>query len=1053
MMLPYLMQFVLLFRCGRTHEGMGTERPRNGDGKSAAGKWAGIVRILHTAPAAALIAALLAAAPIVQGQFNPALYAGMQWRQVGPFRGGRVSAVAGVIGQPGVYYMASPGGGVWKTTDAGVVWRPIFDQAHVASIGALAVAPSNSQIIYVGTGDFGIASNSWGAVDLGDGVWRSDDGGHTWRHIGLSDTAHIGAILVDPNNPNVALVAALGNAYAPDPHRGVYLTRDGGQTWSRTLHKNDTTGAISLAYDAARPGVVYAALWHHQAALPPAPADSDQAGGAIYKSTDGGRTWQSLPGHGLPSWPMGRIGLAADGGRVFAIIARAQGHTDHLEGGLFRSDDDGASWRRITQDPRLEPGGRSGYFDTVWMDPQNRDVVYVVQTSFYRSTDGGKTFEVLKGAPGGDDYHNLWINPKSPCAAAGGGKGCLSSEMILGADQGASVSLNAGRTWSTWYNQPTGQMYHLSTDNRFPFWIYGPQQDSGSVEVSSRGAFGNISFLDWRPSMGAYEYGYVEPDPVHPQWIFSSDGGPAIHRRVRGTWLTLDVSPYIGSGGPYRYLMGPWWSSVQPPFVFSPVNGNILYYGAQFLLETSDAGLDWRRISPDLTVRPNLPMRPLPDGKTSRDWAAISAIGPSPLNAGLIWIGTDDGLAQVTRDGGKGWQRATIPALKPLDIISMIEASPFNPAEAYAVMDRHEWGDFRPYIYRTDDYGRTWTAITSGIPNGSFVRVVRADPKRQGLLYAGTENGVFVSFNDGEEWQSLQLNLPTASVRDLAIRDGDLVAATFGRAFWILDDLSPLEQLDASVAAAPAHLFRPTDAFRVRRDTNSDTPMPPEIPAGTNPPAGAILDYTLRAVPSQPIELAIYDASGNLVRRFSSAPIPESVRRPEKWPTIADYWMVNPQPLPTHRGMNRFVWDLRYSPPLALHQEYTMAAVPDDTPLEPRGPIALPGQYTVELTAGGQAYRQPLTIKRDPRETTTASDFAAQLALEQKIMTGMRKSYQAYQAAKRDGDAAAARRFDEINGALGGLATTVDAADAAPTPAMVAAVRHTLDQLTPHAGS
>ncbi|MGH9450223.1 MAG: WD40/YVTN/BNR-like repeat-containing protein, partial [Terriglobia bacterium] len=979
--------------------------------------------------------------------FDPAFYAAMRWRQVGPFRGGRVSAVAGVIGQPVTYYMGTAGGGVWKTTDAGVVWRPLFDQAHVASIGALAVAPSNDQIIYVGTGDFGIASNSWGAANQGDGVWRSDDGGRAWHHIGLSDTAHIGAILVDPNNPNVVLVAALGNAYAADPHRGVYLTTDAGRTWIRTLYKDDTTGAISLAYDAARRGVVYAALWHHQAALPPAPPDSDQAGGAIYKSIDGGRTWQALSGHGLPAWPMGRIGLAADGGRVLAIIARAQSTNSHLQGGLFRSDDGGGNWRRITQDPRLAPGGRSGYFNRVWMDPQNRNVLYVVQTSFYRSTDGGKTFEVLKGAPGGDDYHNLWINPKSACLPMGGGNGCLSSEMMLGADQGASVSLNGGRTWSTWYNQPTGQMYHVATDDQFPFRIYGPQQDSGSVEVRSRGAFGDISFLDWRPSMGAYEYGYVEPDPAHPQWIFSSDGGPAIHRRSRGTWLTLDVSPHIGAGGPYRYAFGPWWGTVEPPFVFSPANGNILYYGAQFLLETSDAGLHWQRISPDLTVRADMPVRRLPHGKTSRDWAAISAIGPSPLSAGVIWVGTDDGLMQVTRDGGKHWQRATIPALKPLDTVSMIEASPFNPAAAFVVMDRHVWGDFQPYIYRTADYGRTWTAITTGIPNGSFVRVVRADPKRQGLLYAGTENGVFVSFDDGEEWQSLQLNLPTASVRDLAVQDGDLVAATFGRAFWVLDDLSPLRQLDVQVAAASAHLFQPAKAFRVRRDVNSDTPMPPEIPAGTNPPAGAILDYTLRTVPSQPIKLVIYDANGNAVRRFSSAPIPESVRRPVRWPTIADYWMANPQPLPAYVGMNRFIWDLRYSAPPSVRHSYPMSAIPHETPAGPEGPLVVPGKYIIKLTVADQIYTQSLTVLRDPRETTPASAFAAQFSVEQKLMAAMGASYQGYQAAKQHGDASAAREFADLNGILAGLATNLEGADAAPTDALHAAVRRELEQL------
>ena len=996
-----------------------------------------------------IILALAAIAQRKTNPFNPKWYAGMRWRLAGPFRGGRTSAVAGVIARPGVYYMASPGGGIWKTTDAGVVWRPIFDQAHVASIGALAVAPSNSQMLYAGTGDFGIASTAWGAANLGDGVWRSEDGGRTWRPIGLAKTAHIGAILVDPQHPKVVLVAALGNAYAPDPHRGVYLTTNGGRTWTRTLYENDTTGAISLAYDAAQPGVVYAALWHHQAAPPPAAPDSDQAGGAIYKSTDGGRTWRALSGHGLPHWPMGRIGLAAENGRVFAIVDRAQSANSHLQGGLFRSDDSGATWQRINRDPRLAGGGRSGYFDNVWIDPQNRKVVYVVNTAFYRSLDGGKTFRVLKGAPGGDDYHNLWINPQSPCLRISASQGCLSSEMILGADQGASVSLNAGHTWSTWYNQPTGQMYHVATDHRFPFHIYGPQQDSGSVEASSRGGFGDINFMDWRPSMGAYEYGYVEPDPAHPQWIFSSsDGG--IMRRTRGTWLTLDVTPYISvnDGGPYRYTFGPWWGAVDPPFIFSPVHGNVLYLGSQYLLETSDGGRHWRRISPDLTHRAHLPEHALPFGKKSSDWAAISAIAPSPRHAGLIWAGTDDGLVQVTRDGGKHWQRAPIPGLKPLDTISMIEASPYNSASAYAVMDRHVWGNFQPYIYRTNDYGRSWSRITAGIPNGSFVRVVRADPKRQGLLYAGTENGVFVTFNDGVEWQSLQLNLPTASVRDIAIRDGDLVAATFGRAFWILDDLSPLRQLNVQITTAPAHLFRPAAAIRVRRDINSDTPLPPEIPAGANPPAGAILDYTLRTVPSQPIELAIYDANGNLVRRFSSAPLNANARRPLKWPTIADYWMANPQPLPIRAGMNRFLWDLHSTPPPSPGHSYPMSAIPHQTPAGPQGPLVVPGKYVVKLTVAGQTYAQPLLVRRDPRETTPASAFAAQLSLEQKLMAGMRESYQNYLKAKQHGDNAAAGKFAHLNGNLNTLAEDIERADAAPTPAMVDAARRELAKLS-----
>jgi photosystem II stability/assembly factor-like uncharacterized protein len=960
-----------------------------------------------------------------------------------------VSAVAGAVGEPGIYYMGSPSGGLWKTTNAGVVWQPIFDGTHVASIGAIAVAPSNPDIVYVGTGDFGSASTAFGAIYQGDGVWRSDDAGRTWRHMGLADTAHIGAMLVDPKNPNVVLVAALGSTYSRDAHRGVYLTDDGGRTWTKTLYKDDVTGAIDLAFDVSRPGIVYAALWRHYLMPPPAQPDNGEHGGAIYKSTDGGRTWQALSGHGLPTWDKGRIGLAADDGRVFAIISNAD---QRRPGGLFRSDDGGMSWRRITQDPRMDPGGRSGYFGKVWMDPQNHNLVFVVRTSLYRSMDGGKTFTAYKGAPGGDDYHQLWIDPKSPCLPMPHGTGCSSTQMILGSDQGVSVSLDAGRTWSTWYNQPTGQIYHLATDSRFPFRIYGAQQDSGSVEVRSRGAFGDINFLDWRPSMGAYEYGYVEPDPAHPQWIFSSADAGQIHRRTRGTWQTLDVSPYLGGGGPYRYAFGPYWGALDPPFAFSPENGDILYMGTQFVLETSDAGLDWKRISPDLTVRPDLPIRDVgteqdPNGKTTRDWAAISALAPSQLNAGVIWAGTDDGLVQVTRDGGQHWQRASIPALTALDTISMIEPSPFNVAAAWAVLDRHPWGDFRPYIYRTGDYGRTWTAITAGIPDGSFARVVRADSKRPGLLYAGTENGVYVSFDNGGHWQSLQLNLPTVSVRDLALRDGDLVAATFGRAFWILDDLSPLRQLDAQIAAAAAHLFRPMEAIRLRRDANSDTPMPPEIPAGTNPPAGAVLDYTLRTAPSGPIEVAIYDVKGNLVRRFSSAAQAQAAARAPKWPTVAAYWMASPQSLSTHIGMNRFVWDLRYPPPPALGHSYPMSAVPHDTPVDPRGPLVVPGQYLVELTVAGETYRQPLTVRRDPRETTSAADFAAELALEQKIMAGMRASYEAYQAAQRHGNPSAARQFSDLNGGLDDLAVDIDSADAAPTPAMNAAARRTLDQL------
>ncbi|MGH9535131.1 MAG: hypothetical protein ACRD2E_09755 [Terriglobales bacterium] len=991
----------------------------------------------------------VAMAPAWGQQFNAALLAGLRWRQVGPFRGGRVSAVAGVAGRPGIFYMGSAGGGVWKTVDGGTVWKPIFDAEPVASIGAIAVAPSNARILYVGTGN---VSDVGGALNDGHGVYRSDDGGRTWRYIGLGQTRHIGAILVDPKNPDVVLVAALGQTYRKNAHRGVYVTRDGGRTWQKTLYKDDVTGAIDLAFDAARPGVVYAALWRHYVAPPPAPFHFGAAGGAIYKSTDDGQTWTQLTGSGLPTTPMGRIGLAADDGRVFAIVGGAgRGRA----AGLYRSDDGGQSWRRITQDPRIVG---SSYFSHVWMDPQNRDIVFVAQTSLYRSVDGGQTFAAYKGAPGGDDYHQLWIDPSSPCVPLASGPGCVSSGMILGSDQGASVSFDGGRSWSTWYNQPTGQFYHLSTDGRFPFRIYGTQQDSGSVEVRSRGAFGDINFLDWRPSMGAYEFGYIVPDPAHPQWIFASGAGPQLDRMTRGIWQILDVSPHMGPGGPYRYVSSP-------PFVFSPQNGNVLYLGTQYLLATTDGGRHWRRLGPDLARRPNLPPRRSYFGGVERQWGAISAIAPSPAAANVVWVGTNDGVVQVSRDGGKGWTVASPPGLGPYDAISMIAASPRDPAAAYAVLDRHEFGDYRPYIYRTRDFGQSWQLITTGIPDGAIVRVVRADPRRAGLLYAGTETGVYVSFNDGGQWQSLQLNLPTVSVRDLAIRDGDLVAATYGRAFWILDDLSPLRQLTAQIAAAPAHLFAPRPAFRLLRDANYDTPLPPEIPAGTNPPSGAILDYSLSAPPAGPIALAIYDASGQLVRRFTSSPLPAKVIRPIASPVVPDYWMANPQPLPTAVGLNRFAWDLRYPAPPSLAHNYPISAIEHETPAEPLGPQVVPGTYRVQLTANGQTYTQPLVVRRDPREETSAAAFAAQLALAQRVTAAMAASYsdhlavQAWANAPGGGAAQkkAARKLDQgtrghpgfaaLNRELEPFLEDVESADAAPTEAMQAAARQYQSEL------
>ncbi len=900
----------------------------------------------------------------------PSMVAGLRWRLIGPFRGGRVLAVSGAVGHPNLFYFGSVDGGVWKTTDAGRTWRPIFNHQPVASIGAIAVAPSDPNVIYAGTGEADMRSD----ISYGDGIYKSTDGGRHWQYMGLTGSRAIGRIVVDPHNPDVVLVAALGDPYGPNPERGVFRSTDGGRTWKKVLYKNPDTGAIDLSADPANPRIVYAALWQVRRPFWSTYAPLSGTGGGIYKSTNEGRTWRALTGHGLPR-PDGRIGVAAArGNRVYAII-RA-----HQQGGLYRSDNGGKSWRRVSKDMRIR--GRSWYFSGIFADPRNPNIIYAVNTSLYRSIDGGRTFHALDGAPGGNDYHALWIAPHHP------------GRLILGSDQGTKISLNDGRTWSSWYNQPTGQMYHVALDHQFPFNVYGAQQDSGTMMIASRDNFGSITRADWH-QVGAGESGYIAPDPLHPDIVYSGNYGGGVSRCDRITGQCQDVSPQpvMTPGDKLRFT----WTS---PLVFSKLNPHRLYFGAQYIFTTVNGGQSWQRISPDLTRGAMArPWGAHPDGllknPRARHAGVVYTIAPSPVAHGEIWAGTDNGLIQLTRDGGRNWRNVTPAGLPAWSKISLIAASPFAAGTAYAAVNRHRVNDLHPYIYRTRDFGRSWTRINAGIPSTAYVHAVRCDPKKRGLLFAGTETGVYVSFNGGGDWEPLQLNLPTAAIRDLAIRDNDLVAATHGRAFWILDDIASLRQMTPAMAQKTAVFYQPETAIRIRRDENQETPWPPETPAGQNPPDGAILDYYLRA-PAPSLRLSIYNAAGQLIRSYTQKAKPP-VAGPRNVPA---YWLRPPVHLPDHAGLNRFAWSLRYPHPKIFSADYTIAAIPHQTPRRLRGPLVTPGIYTLKLSVNGRAYTQKLTVKNDPRVQVSAAALTRQLALELRITRELAADARADQAVK-----------------------------------------------------
>ncbi|HME00125.1 MAG TPA: glycoside hydrolase [Terriglobia bacterium] len=908
--------------------------------------------------------------PLFAQQFDPSLYAEMKWRMIGPFRGGRTVAVTGVPGEPNLFYIAAVNGGVWKTTDFGRTWNPIFDGQPTGSVGAIAVAPSNSSVIYVGSGE-GLQRPD---LATGNGIYKSTDAGATWQHLKLSDGGpsdgqQIGSIIVDPRDPNRVLVAVLGHPYGPNQERGVFRSTDGGQSWEKVLYKDENTGAIQVAFDPSNPQIVYADLW--VARRPPwtTGGSMEGPGSGLYKSTDGGSTWRELT-EGLPSPSDGRgrigIGIArSDPNRIYALVDSPK------LGGLYRSDNAGESWRRVNTEQRI--WGRGDDFAGVTVDPRDENRIYVANTSTYRSTDGGEDFTAIKGAPGGDDYHTVWINPDDP------------DIILLGSDQGATISVNGGRTWSSWYNQPTAQFYHVITDNRFPYWVYGGQQESGSAGVASRGNDGAITFREFHP-VGVEEYGYVAPDPLHPNLIY----GGKVTRFDWETGQTTDVSPVVLRSGKFRF-------NRTMPLVFSPVDPHVLYFSSQVLFKTTNGGESWQTISVDLTrgdpgIPPNLGIFASQVHEQHR--GVIYTIAPSFQDVKTIWVGTDDGLIHLTGDGGLTWQNVTPPELTAWSKVAMIEASHFDNASAYAAVNRFRLDDLHPYVYRTHDGGKTWQKIVDGLP-GEPVNTVREDPVRKGLLFAGTEGSVYVSFDDGDHWQSLQLNLPHTSMRDLTIHQDDLVVGTHGRSFWILDDFTPLRQLSAAVADAEAHLFRPEVAYRVQRDTNTDTPLPPDEPAGQNPPDGAVLDYHLKSAASGPVTLEVVDRGGKLVRRFASTDKPEEVNPKEL--EVPLYWVRPPHVLSAAPGMHRFVWDLHYPPPDSLYHEYPISAIVHDTPRYPLGPVAVPGEYTVKLTVGGKEYSQPLTVNMDPRVKASPADLAKQFALEARIVDAMQQDFESLQ--------------------------------------------------------
>jgi photosystem II stability/assembly factor-like uncharacterized protein len=939
--------------------------------------------------------------PLGAQPYDQKFFSEMRWRCIGPFRGGRTVAITGVPHQPNVFYMAAVNGGVWKTTDFGNTWQPIFDEQDTGSVGAIAVAPSDPNILYVGSGE-GLQRPD---LATGDGFYKSTDAGKTWKHLGLRDTQQVTTILVDPKDPNRLFVAVEGHPYGPNEERGVFRSTDGGQSFQKILYKDENIGAADLAFDPGNPQTIYAVLW--AARVAPWEIRSGESfvakGSGLYKSTDGGNNWKQLT-KGLPSSDdggLGRIGVAVaptQPNRVYASVEAKK------NAGVYRSDDAGESWQLVNGDRRI--GGRGPGAMGIAVSPDNPDLIYIANTTTWKSNDAGKTFAGFKGAPGGDDYQRVWVSGENPDIIA------------LSSDQGAVISVNRGATWSSWYNQPTAQFYHVTTDNRFPYWVYGAQQESGSAGTLSRSDYGEITFREWHP-LGVFEYGDIAVDPLDPNILY----GAKLTRTNQELGEVADIAPEPVRRGEYRY-------DRTLPVVFSRLDPHTLYFSANVVFKSTDAGYSWRVISPDLT-RPsyetpaNLGVFATYDPEKGKHRGVVYALAPSYKEADAIWAGTDDGLIHITRDAGKSWQNVTPPQLKPWSKVSIIEASHFDAATAYAAINSFRLDDLRAHIFRTRDFGKTWTEITKGIPEGGASNTVREDPLRKGLLFAGTEGSVYVSFDDGDNWQPLQLNLPHTSMRDLTIHGDDLIVGTHGRSFWILDDITPLRQLSADVASAAVTLFKPEEAIRFRWNRNPDTPLPPEIPAGKNPPDGAILDYYLAASSSKPVTLEILDSENHFVRRYSSTDKPEPLEKIAAANPIPMYWVRPTQVLSGEAGMHRFVWDLHYSAPESLGHEFPISAIVHDTVQYPLGAWAMPAKYTVKLTVEEKSYEQPLTVKMDPRIKTPEGDLHKQFEMEAGAVEGMNESYEAL----RQVQSLRAQLKDRAGKSQGALADSINALD------------------------
>ena len=929
--------------------------------------------VLSFSIACAGLFALLSVAPVRAQEQSAAALPAMHWRMIGPFRGGRTRAATGVPSQPNVFYVGQVDGGVWKSDDYGRTWNPIFDAEPSQSIGAIAVAPSNPNVVYVASGE-GLHRPD---LSVGDGIYKSSDAGKTWQHLGLRDGEQIPALAVDPRDANTLFAAVLGHPYGANEERGIYRSTDGGATWTKVLYKDARTGGADVQIDRSNPSVVYASLWEETLGPWEDGNDYDGTGGGLFKSTDGGATWKQLT-KGLPDGVVHiQVAVAAsDENRLYATVA-----TNHEGGygsgaglGVYRSDDAGENWTKATDDPRpaLKIGG--GDLPVARVDPKNADVVYSASIVTERSTDGGKTWVGLRGAPGGDDYQNLWINPENP------------DIILLVSDQGAVVSVNRGVTWSSWYNQPTAQLYHVAATSGFPYQVCAGQQESGSVCIASRGNDGEITYREWHPA-AVIEYGYAAPDPLHPEIVFGA-GRSEVSKYDMVTGQVVNVTPIAAHSAAFR-------TDRTEPILFSPLDPHDLYYAANVLFETKDYGKTWAAISPDLSREHSgqpASLQPLDEKAVAQRRGAIYSLALSFKSANTLWAGTDDGLVWVTNDHGKNWKNITPPSMTPWSKVTQISASHFDDRTAFVSVSRMRIDDLHPYIYRTRDSGATWEPIVNGLPDGSPVDTVREDPLRKGLLFAGTETAVWVSFDDGDHWQSLQLNLPHTSMRDLLIKDNDLIVATHGRSFWILDDISALRQMAGMQAAAGAFLFKPGAAYRVRRSTYSDTPVPPDEPMGENPPEGAVIDYALPDGTAGPVTLEILDARGKAVRHYASTDKPEETMEELEKQLIPLYWLRMPQTLAATPGMHRWVWDLRYTTPTATNSAYPISAVPHDTPREPQGPLAQPGTYTVRLTAGGKTMTAPLTVKMDPRVHATAAELQSLFAAQMKLADLMTKS-------------------------------------------------------------